>query len=155
VGRVDEQFAYRITDPEAFDDDIVPSFAFSDRATDREHALFVQDRISAGAWTFKAGLRWDAYHLVVDESAVSPRLAVAWAPTSGFVLRASYDRAFQTPAVENLLLASSPQVDAISPSVFRLPVRPSRGNFSEIAASKSLFGAVRLDVNWFDRRLEA
>jgi outer membrane receptor protein involved in Fe transport len=70
------------------------------------------------------------------------------------VLRASYDRAFQTPAVENLLLASSPEVDAIAPSVVRLPVRPSRGNFSEVAVSKSLFGAMRVDVNWFDRRME-
>src|SRR6185436_5746607 len=107
VDRVTEQFAYDITDPASFDDDIAPSFAFSDRATDREHALFIQDQISAGAWTFNAGLRWDAYHLVVDEWAFSPRVAAAWAPNPGFVLRASYDRAFQTPAVENLLLASS------------------------------------------------
>ena len=154
VGRVDEQFAYRLTDRGAFDDEIAPSFVFADRATDREHALFVQDQITAGAWTFKAGLRWDSYHLVVDDSAFSPRLAVAWSPKLGFVLRASYDRAFQTPAVENLLLASSPDVDAIAPSVVRLPVRPSRGHFTEVAASKSLFGALRLDVNWFDRRME-
>jgi outer membrane receptor protein involved in Fe transport len=151
---VDEQFAYRITDPDLFDDDIAPSFAFSDRATDREHALFVQDRISAGRWTIKAGLRWDAYHLLVDESAFSPRLAVAWSPNPGFVLRASYDRAFQTPAIENLLLASSPDVDAVSDSVLRLPVRPSRGNFSEVAVSTSIAKRLRVDVNWFDRRMD-
>lgn len=153
-GHVREQFAYEITDPDAFDDEIAPAFSFSDRATDREHALFVQDQISAGPWTIKAGLRWDAYHLVVDESAFSPRCAIAWSPNPGFVLRASYDRAFQTPAVENLLLASSPDVDSISPSVVRLPVRPSRGNFFEVAASKTLGGAVRADVNWFDRRMD-
>ena len=153
-GHVHEQFAYEITDSGAFDDEIAPAFSFSDRATDREHALFVQDQISAGPWTIKAGLRWDAYHLLVDESAFSPRLAAAWSPNPGFVLRASYDRAFQTPAVENLLLASSPEVDSISPSVVRLPVRPSRGNFFEVAASKSLGGAMRADVNWFDRRMD-
>ncbi len=152
-GRVREQFAYRITDPSAFDPDVAPQFSFADRATDREHALFVQDQISAGHWTIKAGLRWDAYHFVVDESAFSPRLAVAWSPNPGFVLRASYDRAYQTPAVENLLLASSPDVDAISDSVLRLPVRPSRGNFGEIAMAASLAPRLRLDVNWFDRRM--
>ena len=56
-------------------------------------------------------LRWDRYHLVVDDNAFSPRVAVAWSwPSADLVLRASYDRAFQTPAVENLLLASSESV---------------------------------------------
>jgi outer membrane receptor protein involved in Fe transport len=153
VGEVREQFAYRITDPSAFDADVAQSFSFADRATDREHALFIQDQIAAGAWTIKAGLRWDAYRLLVDESAFSPRLAVAWSPHPNLVLRASYDRAFQTPAVENLLLASSQDVDALSNSVLRLPVRPSRGNFGEVALAASLARRLRLDVNWFDRRM--
>jgi hypothetical protein len=68
-------------------------------------------------------------------------------------VRASYDRAFQTPAIENLLLASSSEVETLAPAVVRLPVRPSRGNFYEIAASKSWRGAVRLDASWFDRRV--
>jgi outer membrane receptor protein involved in Fe transport len=153
IGRLHEQFDYRITDPDAFDPGTLPSFAFSARATDREHALFIQDQLTAGPWTVKAGLRWDAYLLLVDEYAVSPRLAVAWAPVPGFTLRGSYDRAFQTPAIENLLLASSPDVDSLAPSVVRLPVRPSRGNFYEVAASKSLFGAARLDASWYDRRM--
>ena len=154
IGRVEEQFSYRITDADAFDDDILPVFAFSDRATDREHALFVQDQIAAGPWTFKAGLRWDAYHLVVSEHAFSPRVAAAWSPHDRFVLRASYDRAFQTPAVENLLLASSPEVETLAPTVVRLPVRPSRGNFFEVAASHHLAKSVRLDGSWFDRRMD-
>ena len=154
VGRIDEQFAYRITDSAAFDEDILPAFEFTARATDREHALFIQDQIAAGPWTIKAGLRWDAYHLVVSEHAVSPRLAAAWSPSDRFVLRASYDRAFQTPAAENLLLASSPEVETLAPTVVRLPVRPSRGNFFEVAASHRLATAVRLDGSWFDRRMD-
>lgn len=153
LGRLREQFAYRITDPSAFDAGIRQAFAFSGRATDREHALFVQDQISAGAWTVKAGLRWDAYHLLVDESGFSPRLAAVWSPAAGFSLRASYDRAFQTPAVENLLLASSPDVETLAPAVVRLPIRPSRGNFYDLAASKSFRSVVRVDAGWFDRRV--
>lgn len=153
VGQVREQFAYHITDPSAFDPAVAPRFSFVDRATDREHALFIQDQVSAGAWTIKAGLRWDVYHLIVDESAFSPRLAIAWSPKPALVFRASYDRAFQTPAVENLLLASSPEVDALSDAVLRLPVRPSHGNFGELAMAASLASRLRLDVNWFDRRM--
>jgi outer membrane receptor for Fe3+-dicitrate len=67
------------------------------------------------------------------------------------VLRASYDRAFQTPAAENLLLASSPAVDVLSHEVVRLPVRPSRGNFYEAGLSKTFAGALRLDATGYRR----
>ena len=101
-----------------------------------------------------AGVRWDRYRLVVDERAISPRLAVAWSwPAADLVFRASYDRAFQTPASENLLLASSPEVEALSGQVVRLPVRPSRGNFYEATISKSLFRTARLDATYFERRM--
>src|SRR5262249_36050377 len=132
AGSVRERFGYLITDFSPFDPATPARFEFSDRRDDREQALFVQDEIRAGHWTATAGLRWDHYRLVVDESAVSPRLGVAWAqPASNLVIRASYDRAFQTPAFENLLLASSPELDTLSDEVIRLPVRPSRGNFYE------------------------
>jgi hypothetical protein len=67
------------------------------------------------------------------------------------VLHASYDRVFQTPAVENLLLASSPQVNSLNPLVLRLPVRPGRGNFYEVGFSKALLGILRVDANVFRR----
>ena len=154
AGTVRERFGYRITNPGQFDPDTLPVFSFDDRRADREQALFVQDQVRLGAWTVNAGVRWDHYQLVVDESAVSPRLAAAWSwPAGDLVLRASYDRAFQTPAVENLLLASSPAVEALNGKVSRLPVRPSAGNFSEVGFSKALFGAVRLDASWFDRTM--
>lgn len=107
AGTIRERFSYRITDPAAFDADIRPAFDFADRAADREHALFVQDQFRSGRWTVNAGVRWDAYRLLVSEHAISPRLAVAWSPDADFAVRASYDRTFQTPASENLLLASS------------------------------------------------
>src|SRR6202030_149158 len=62
----------------------------------------------------------------------SPRVGVSrFVPALNLLLHASYDRVFQTPAIENLLIASSPLLDAISPSVLRLPVRPGRGHFSD------------------------
>ena len=154
AGTIRERFSYQITDPDAFDADILPTFDFADQAADREYALFLQDQIHAGRWTVNAGVRWDAYRLVVSEQAVSPRLAVAWSPDADFAVRASYDRAFQTPATENLLLASSPAAETIGDAVVRLPVRPSRGNFYEVAASKGIFRIARLEASWFDRRME-
>jgi outer membrane cobalamin receptor len=154
VGTVRERFGYQITDPGQFDPDTPPVFSFDDQRADREQALFVQDQVRLGPWTVNAGLRWDHYQLAVDETALSPRLSVAWSwPGADLVLRASYDRAFQTPAVENLLLASSPDVDSLSENVVRLPVPSSLGNFYEVGVSKALSGTARVDASYFRRSM--
>lgn len=149
-----EQFGYRISDPQFFDPQTPPRFSFSDRAQGREQAAYVQDLIHAGRFTFSLGLRWDHYRLLVSDQAVSPRLGVAyWIPSLGLVLRASYDRAFQTPAIENLLLASSVATEVLNDIVLRVPVPPSRGNFYQAGFSKSLSGKVRLDATYFRRNV--
>lgn len=150
-----EAFAYRITDPDGFDDDTAASFTFDGKRPAREQALFVQDQWRQGAWTVNAGLRWDRYRLVVSDHAVSPRLGVAWSwPAASLVARASYDRAFQTPAVENLLLASDADVDDLSEEGLRLPVRPSRGHFFDAGFSKALSSKARVDVSVFRRTMD-
>jgi len=155
AGRVREQFSYRISDPGTFDDDTAAAFDFADRRHDREYALFVQDQFRRGPLTLNAGLRWDRYRLVVEENALSPRLGVAWSwPSKDLVLRGAYDRAFQTPAVENLLLASSPDVEELGDNVVRLPVRSSKGDFFEAGVTKGLGGRVRLDANYFVRVMD-
>ena len=154
VATIRERSGYQITDIGRFDPRTPPVFSFNDTRPDREQALFMQDQMRLGAWTVSVGIRWDHYRLVVDDNAVSPRVGVAWSwPAADVVLRASYDRAFQTPSVENLLLASSPAVDTLNDNVLRLPVRPSRGNFYEAAFSKSLFSKTRLDVRYFRRSM--
>jgi hypothetical protein len=108
--------------------------------------------VRAGNWTMSAGLRWDHYQLLVNQNAVSPRLAVArFFPREGLVVHASYDRVFQTPEAENILLSSSPQVTSLNPSVLRLPVEPSHGNYFEFGATKGFFGQLRIDVNYYRR----
>ena len=69
------------------------------------------------------------------------------------MFRGSFDRVFQTPAFENLLLASSPAVDSLNDSVLRLPVRPSSGNFYEGGVAKGLFGKIRLVANYYVRAM--
>jgi hypothetical protein len=152
---VREAFSYVLTDPLAFDPSTAPTFSFAGRKTDVEQAAFIQDRVRLGAWTLGAGLRWDHYRFVVREQTVSPRLGVAWSsPHADLVLRASYDRAFQTPALENLLLASSPALDSLNDSVIRLPVQPSFGHFFEAGVSKRLSSVARLDVTQYVRHMK-
>ena len=53
--------------------------------------------------------------------------------------------------MENLLLASSAEVDSLNPAVLRLPVRPSRANYFEAGITQALFGKLRIDGNVFRR----
>ncbi len=149
---VTEALQYRITDPSYFDPSTPPHFHFFDHAVDREQSLFAQDTMRFGNLTLSTGLRWDRYSLLIRENAWSPRLGAAWYwPKGDIVLHFSYDRVFLTPALENLLLASSPQVDSLDPSVLRLPVRPSTGNFYEAGLTKGIGGKLRLDAAVYRR----
>jgi hypothetical protein len=135
-----------------FDPGTVTTFAFAGNRPDLEQAAFVQDLIHFGNWTINAGLRWDHYQLLLNQYAVSPRLAIAhYFPKAGLMVHFSYDRIFQTPSFENILLSSSNQVQSFEPNILRLPVQPSHGNYFEWGASKSFFGQFRFDANVFRR----
>jgi hypothetical protein len=147
-----ENFSDRITDPTQFPDGTPQAFAFTGSRPDIEQSAYVQDLIRLGNWTVRAGLRWDHYKLLVSQGAMSPRLSVArFFPSARLVIHGSYDRVFQTPSSENILLSSSAQVVSLSPDVLRLPVEPSHGNYYEIGATKSIFGQLRFDANYFRR----
>ena len=148
-----ENLSYTITDPAQFDPGTPPAFAFAGKRADLEQSAFVEDRIRAGNWTISAGLRWDHYQLLVNRQAFSPRLAVAryFAP-AGLVAHFSYDRVFQTPSFENILLSNSAAIVSIDPGTFlRLPVEPSRGNDYEAGIAKAFFGKLRIDADYFRR----
>ena len=153
-GSVRERFGYAIADPTQFDPDTPSSFQFAGHAQDREQAWYAQDLLRLGNWTLSAGLRWDHYRLLVDQNAVSPRLGAAWFwKATGIVFRASYDRVFETPAFENLLLSSSPAIDSLNDNVLRLPVKPSLGNFYEAGVARVFFGHVKLDGDYYRRNV--
>ncbi len=150
-----EQFAYIITDPSQFDPSTPLTFQFAQRGHDREQAVFVEDTWRPRHWVVAAGLRWDHYSLVVDQSAFSPRLSVShYFPGHDLIAHISLDRVFQTPAFENILLSSSPAVASLNPEVLRVPVEPSHGTYYEAGLSKAFAGQLRLDVNTFLRDLD-
>jgi len=149
---VNENLQYQITDPAQFDPGTLLNFQFSDRRWDIEPSAYVQDQIRLGKWNVSAGLRFDHYGFVANESAWSPRLGISrFISSLNLLVHASYDRVFQTPAMENILLASSPQLDSVSSLVVRLPVQAARANYYEVGFSKSFAGKLRIDGNVFRR----
>ena len=149
---VSESLAYQITDATQFNPGTAQQFIFAAHKWDTEPAFYVQDNFHRGNWNISAGLRFDHYGFVVSESAWSPRVSISrYIQRWKMLLHASYDRVFQTPAMENLLLASSAEVDSLSPGVLRLPLRPSRGNYFEGGITQALFGNLRLDASVFRR----
>jgi outer membrane receptor for Fe3+-dicitrate len=153
-GPVREALQYQITNPTQFDPgtQLTLPVPFSDRRWDAEPSAYVQNQIRLGKWNVNAGLRFDHYGFVVNESAWSPRIGISrFIPSINLLVHGSYDRVFQTPAIENLLLASSPQLDSVSALVLRLPVRPGRANYYEVGFTKSLGGKLRIDGNVFRR----
>jgi hypothetical protein len=99
-------------------------------------------------------VRWDHYQLLVNQNAVSPRLAISrYFPTLGLNIHGAFDRIFQTPSFENILLGSSPQaetIDTSAPAVL-LPVKPSHGDYYEAGLTKVFFNRVLVDANMFRR----
>lgn len=149
---VHEQFQYAITDFTQFDPGTLQRFQFAERRWDVEPSAYIEQQAHLKTWNIATSLRFDHYGFLVDESAWSPRLGVSrYFARWNLLVHASYDRVFQTPAIENLLLASSPQLDSLNPIVVRLPVRPARANFYEAGLTKAFAGKMRLDVNVFRR----
>jgi hypothetical protein len=130
------------------------TFAFTGSRPDLEQAAYVEDLIRLGNWTADVGLRWDHYQLLLNQNAVSPRVAISrYFPTRSLNIHASYDRIFQTPSFENILLSSSPEAESLDTSApaVQLPVQPSHGNYYELGLTQALFNRLRVDANMFRR----
>jgi hypothetical protein len=149
-----ENFDYSITDddPSLFDPSTPLTFSFAGTHPDLEQSAFIQDLIHLGNWTISAGLRWDHYQLLVNKQSVDPRFSISryW-HSADLVFHFSYDRVFQTPASENILLSSSTAATSLQTGSLQLPVQPSDGNYYEAGLTKAFFKNLRLGVNYFRR----
>jgi hypothetical protein len=157
---IHENFNYVITDPSQFDEGTAPTFSFPGAypsqgvRPDLEQSAFVQDLIRLGNWTMNLGLRWDHYQLIVNKNSVDPRIAISrYFPSLGLSAHFSYDRVFQTPSFENILLSNSFEVAFINPDFLRVPVQPSQGNYYEAGISKAFGNTLRADVNYYLRNV--
>lgn len=153
---LNENFRYIIPnlpmDTSQFDPATPLNFAFAANRPDLEQSAFVQDLGRWGNWTVNAGVRWDHYQLVVNRQAASPRLSVAhFFPSANLIAHFSYDRVFQTPAIENLLLSSSTAARTLDSISLQLPVLPSVGDYYEAGLAKSVLKKFKVTANYFRR----
>jgi hypothetical protein len=90
----------------------------------------------------------------LNRQAAQPRFAMSrYFPGAGIVVHFSYDRVFQTPSFENILLSSSTAAAGLDTISLRLPVQPSEGNYYEVGLTKGFSDTFKIDTNYF-RRLE-
>ncbi len=157
---ISEAFSLAVTDPE----DVIEEpdeplaaytldnpFRFQQQRTGWRTAGFVQQHMSFGErWTIDAGLRFDYRDLILQENAWSPRVGIAYRlPRTGTVFRFAYNRLFQTPPLENLLLSSSTDVAELSDERLADSYRPvpsERQNFYEFGVQQRIGSRRRLDV---------
>jgi hypothetical protein len=82
-------------------------FGFRGHTDVKQLALYIQDQITKGNWSFNVGLRGDFYNGLTTHKEAQPRLGVAYnIKRTNTVLRASYARVLETPFNENLIVAS-------------------------------------------------
>jgi outer membrane cobalamin receptor len=134
--------------------DELPDFdvVFDGRERSTETSVFIQDNLRWRNFSAALGLRFDHYSLRIQDDALSPRVALGYyIPRAGLMLRASYDRIFQPPPTENLLLSSSAgtlDIDAVEQAI---AVPASRANFFEAGLRKPFWNVFRLDVSHYWR----
>jgi outer membrane cobalamin receptor len=159
-----ENFFLAATDPAILADATSPlsqfsvanPFFFNDRLTGNSFSYFLQDRMTYDRLTFDVGMRYDHYGFVTKQDYVSPRIGVAYfhRPTKT-VFRASFDRLFQYPPVENLLLSSSPEAAVLSPLAQNpRAVPPEKQSAYEFGVQQELFKHIRLDASHYIKQIE-
>jgi hypothetical protein len=89
-------------------------FGFHGHTDVKQLALYIQDEISKGNWSFNVGLRGDFYNGLTTHKEAEPRLGSAYnIKQSNTVLRVSYARVLETPFNENLIVSSVGCSDAV------------------------------------------
>jgi hypothetical protein len=82
-------------------------YAFHGHTDVKELALYIEDVITKGNWSFNLGLRGDLYNGLTVARQIEPRPGIAYnIKKTNTILRISYARSLETPFNENLILSS-------------------------------------------------
>jgi hypothetical protein len=174
---IKEFFSFGITDPtlndpavDGYNPNLAPydltrggtTFVFRGRRTGSYYAGYVQDNIKWNELTASIGVRYDHANLPLKESAVEPRIGVAYyIPQSKTVFRASYNRVLFTPEYENILFSTSTEADALVPPDVQaskqlgggvLFVHSERQNAIDVGVQQGVGSRLRLDADYWRRR---
>jgi hypothetical protein len=134
-------------------------FQFAKKASGKLCSGFGQDVVRAGPVTLSLGLRYDVYRFLARGNQLQPRIGIAYhiARTST-VLRASYNRTYQTPPNENLLLTSANESAVLVPAAVReslgaafLVIRPERQNVYEVGLQQGLGSHAKVDASYYHK----
>jgi hypothetical protein len=170
---VDERFTMGLTAPSfnepgtwRFNDALLPYdltrggslFVFEHSQTGTQVDAFLQTTWQLGPVSLNAGVRHDEYHFLVSGRQLQPRIGLAYkVPGRDLVLRASYNRNYQTPPNENLLLSSSEVASRLAPHSVRdalgdayRPIQPERQDVFEAGVQFPIAGVATVDgsVYW-------
>ena len=169
---VSENFSFGITDsrfnqpetggyiPSLFPFDLSRGgglFQFSDKQSGNLYSGFLQDKVRLGQLLLSLGARYDKYSFLVKGSQLQPRVGIAYhIGRIGTVLRASYNRIYQTPVNENLLLSNSRKSSVLVPpdvratlggALIRIP--PERQDVYEVGVQQSIAGKLGLNGMYY------
>jgi len=135
-------------------------FLFSGKDSGYLPSVFFQDTIRWKRMTFSLGLRHDAYRFLVKGDQLQPRLGMAFAiKETGTVFRASYNRTYQTPPNENLLLSASPAAARLAPPAVRealggsalAQIVPETQNFYELGVQQVLGKIASINLAYYHK----
>lgn len=172
---ISEFFSFGITDPN-FNDPALDGylsglrphdlsrgghpFLFAGKLTGALHSGFLQDRLRWRRLTVSLGLRYDHYKFVAKGVQLQPRLGLAFhVKETRTVFRASYNRNYQTPPNENLLLSSSLEAGKLAPDAVReafsggvIIMRPERQDFFETGIQQTISRHVGFSGSFYHKR---
>lgn len=130
-------------------------FVFDGSKVGQNLGAYIQDTFSPFEdLNISLGVRVDRYKLLIEETAVSPRVGLAYhVHQTGTVMRGSYSRLFMPPFSENLLLSSSAEARALSPNSDSSDVQPETQNAFEFGLQQALASHAKVDVAFYRKNM--
>lgn len=134
-------------------------FRFAGRGAGSLSTAWIQDQIKLGRLQIALGLRYDSYHFLARGAQWQPRVGISYhLKETGTVFRASYNRNYQTPPNENLLLSNSPQAAALAPQSVRdafggaaITIRPERQNVFEVGFQQAIGSIIGINGTYYHK----